>query len=61
MITSGRDLDYTTAYAAAARIQQICEDAAYIAPESLDVHQIKINEVCRCLDAIVKALRIRTA
>lgn len=57
-ITDARQLDWSRTRKAAERIQRLCDDAAYIAPESLDVHQRHIQVVCEELS--VAALHIRT-
>ncbi len=59
VVTSGKQIDWETARKAALAIVKQCEDAGYLPPEALDIHQMRVGYVCVALDTIVDALRIR--
>lgn len=58
-LTKADQLNYTAASAAASKIIRFCEDAGFIAPECLDLHQAKIAHICGAMNDIVDALMIR--
>lgn len=59
VITSGAEIDWAAAHKAALAIVKQYDDAGYLPPEALDIHQMRISYVCVALDTIVDALRIR--
>lgn len=54
-----KDLNWTEVGEAALHITKLVNDAAYIPPESIDKHLKLVDNVCRDLDRIVAALKIR--
>lgn len=58
-IASSTEFDWATAKRAAEHILKRCVDIAYTPPEALDIHRMRVGEVCMHLDAIVTALHIQ--
>lgn len=57
-LTDSRQLDWAQVRRSAHIIDQICNDAAYTAPEDLVRQQKCIRDVCREMDKITDALLI---
>lgn len=58
-IRSGADLDWQMALNAAEVIVKQCSNAFFAPPEATDIHIMRVYNVCKAMDAIVDALRLR--
>jgi len=58
-IKSGNEIDWAMAEKAARAILKQCDDIGFCPPEAVDIHQMRIGYVCRAMDSIADALRLR--
>jgi hypothetical protein len=57
-IKNATEIDYAMAQKAAERIVKICQDSAFTPPEAMDLHLMKLGEICKCIDVIADGLRL---
>jgi len=57
-ISTGADLNWTSASDAAAEILKQTQSAGYTPPEAVDIHQMRVGRVCEQLDKLIGALKI---